>query len=104
VGSDGAHVFPPYDVVMEMEYFQELGIPPLQIINAATQVAAQAIGRRDVWGTLESGKAADILVVDGDPSKDVSILRDKSNIVMMFQDGRVVKDIRSQAAVKPDSS
>ena len=104
VGSDGAHVFPPYDVVLEMEYFQELGIPPLQIINAATQVAAQAIGRRDVWGTLEPGKAADILVVDGDPSKNVSVLRDKSNIVMMFQDGRVVKDIRSQAAVNPNSS
>ena len=99
IGSDAAHRFPPYDVVSEMEYFQELGIPPLQIITAATQTAAQAIGRGDVWGTLEPGKAADILVVDGDPSQDVSILRDKSNILMTVQDGRVIKDSRAQAPV-----
>ena len=61
--------------------------------------AAQAIGRGDVWGTLEPGKAADILVVDGDPSQDVSILRDKANILMTVQDGRVIKDIRAKAPV-----
>ena len=82
-----------------MEYFQELRIPPLQIINAANQVAAQAIGRRDVWGTLGPGKAADILVGDGDPSQNVSVLRDKSNIVMMLQDGRVVKDVMSKERI-----
>ena len=92
IGSDGAHVFPPFDVVVEMEYFQELGIEPLQIITAATQTAARAIGRGDEWGTLEPGKAADLLVVDGDPSQDVSVLRDKSRILMTVQDGRVVKD------------
>ena len=82
-----------------MEYFQELGIPPLKIITAATQTSAQAIARGDAWGTLEPGKAADILVVDGDPSQDVRILRDKSNILMTVQDGRVVKDIRSKVPV-----
>ena len=96
VGSDGAHVFPPYDLVYEMEYFQELGIPPLEIIRSATLMSAKAIGRAEVWGTLEPGKAADLLLVDADPSKDVSVLRDKSRIKMVFQDGKVVKDIRSQ--------
>ena len=97
IGSDAAHVFPPYDIVYEMEYFQELGVPPLQIITAATKMSAQAIDRGDVWGTLEPGKAADILVVDGDPSENISVLRDKSHILMMFQDGRVVKDIRAKS-------
>ena len=99
IGSDSAHIFPPYDVAYEMECFQELGIPPLKIITAATQTSAQAIARGDAWGTLEPGKAADILVVDGDPSQDVRILRDKSNILMTVQDGRVVKDIRSKVPV-----
>jgi imidazolonepropionase-like amidohydrolase len=100
IGSDGAHVFPPFDVVYEMEYFQELGVPPLEIITAATKMAAKAIGRSDVWGTLEPGKAADILVVDGDPSQNISVLRDKSHIVMMLQDGRVAKDIMAKKPTK----
>jgi imidazolonepropionase-like amidohydrolase len=99
IGSDGAHVFPPFDVVYEMEYFQELGVSPLQIITAATKMAAQAIGRQDVWGTLEPGKAADILVVTGDPSENISVLRDKSHIVMMLQDGQVVKDVMSKERI-----
>ena len=92
VGSDGAHTFPPYDIALEMEYFQELGIPPLQVITDATKVAAQAVNRSDDWGTLEPGKAADVLIVDGDPSADVKILKDKSRIVMILQDGRKVKN------------
>jgi imidazolonepropionase-like amidohydrolase len=91
IGSDAAHTFPPFDLVREMEYFQDLGIPPLQIITCATKVSAQAVGRADAWGTLEPGKAADVLVVAGDPAEDIRILRDKSRIVVIIQDGRVIK-------------
>ncbi len=97
VGSDGAHTFPPYDIALEMEYFQDLGIPPLQIITDATKVAAQAVGKAGDWGTLEPGKAADILLVDGDPSVDVRVLKDKSKIDMILQDGRKVKDTLAPA-------
>jgi imidazolonepropionase-like amidohydrolase len=79
--------------VREMEYFQELGIAPFKIIASATNVSARAVGRADVWGTLEPGKAADVLVVDGDPAQDVRVLRDKARIVMIVQDGRVVKNL-----------
>lgn len=100
IGSDAAHVFPPYDIVCEMEYFQDLGIPPLEIITMGTKMSAKAIGCGDVWGTLEPNKAADILVVEGDPSENVSVLRDKSHIVMMFKDGQVVKDIMVKESVQ----
>lgn len=93
IGSDGAHVFPPFDIVREMEYFQELGIGPLEIIASATNVSARAVGRAEVWGTLAPGKAGDVLVVDGDPARDVRILRDKARIVMIVQDGRVMRDL-----------
>jgi imidazolonepropionase-like amidohydrolase len=92
IGSDAAHAFPPFDVVAEMECFQALGIAPLEIITATTRNAARAVGRGDVWGTIEAGKAADLLVVDGDPSRDVRVLRDKSRIVAIVQDGRLMKD------------
>jgi imidazolonepropionase-like amidohydrolase len=91
VGSDAAHTFPPFDLAYEMEHLQDLGIAPLDVIKCATQVSAKAIGRSDI-GILEAGKAADVIVVDGDPAADVSVLRDKSRIVMIVQDGKVLKN------------
>ncbi len=81
-----------------MEALQDLGIPPLDIITSATRLAAQAVGRGDQWGTIEAGKAADVLVVDGDPARDVRLLLDKSRIVLILQDGRVVKDCMTEVA------
>ncbi len=92
VGSDAAHVFPPYDLVAEMAHLQDLGLPAMEVIRAATQVAARAVGRSEAWGTLEEGKAADLLIVDGDPCRDVRALRDKEKIVLIMQDGIVRKD------------
>jgi imidazolonepropionase-like amidohydrolase len=92
IGTDAAHVFPPFDMVAEMEYHQELGMAPLDVIRAATSGSAAAVGRGDVWGTLEPGKDADVLVVDGQPDADVSVLRDKDRLEMIFQDGRPMKD------------
>jgi imidazolonepropionase-like amidohydrolase len=100
VGSDGAHVFPPFTVAKEMEYFQDLGIKPITILHEATQVAAKAIGKQDVWGTLEPGKSADILIIKGDPSKDVRILQNKDNIQLIMKDGEVVKDTRTKMKTK----
>jgi len=91
VGSDAAHTFPPFDLVREMEYFQDLGIPGSHIISCATKLSAQAVGMAAKWGTLEPGKAADVIVVAGDPAEDVSVLRDKSRVVMILQDGRLIK-------------
>ena len=50
------------------------------------------------WGTLEQGKAADLLVVDGDPSSDITILRDKDRIQAIVQDGQFQKDTLRVAA------
>ena len=59
---------------------------------------ARAVGRGDAWGTIEAGKAADVLVVDGDPARDVRLLRDKSRIIVMLQDGRIVTDRMTELA------
>ena len=71
----------------ELELLVEVGIPPLQVITIATRNAARLVGAESEWGTVEPGKAADLLLVRGDPSKQI---RDARNIVMVIQGGRVV--------------
>ena len=67
-----------------MEYLQNLGLSALEVIQSATQISARAVGRGESWGTLEAGKATDLLLVDGDPSQDVRVLRDKAKIVLIM--------------------
>lgn len=96
IGTDAAHRFHHVpDGVLEMEYLQVLGYPPLELITAATKTAAEAIDREAEIGTLEPGKAADVLVVDGDPAEDIRILRDKGRIWRLFQGG-------AEVALAPD--
>jgi imidazolonepropionase-like amidohydrolase len=85
IGSDAAHrFFHVADGVLELEYLQALGYRPLEVIRAATAVAADALAIDHRVGTLEVGKLADVLLVDGDPANDVGVLRDKRRIVRMF--------------------
>ena len=44
-------------------------------------------------GTLEVGKLADLIVVDGDPTEDLSILRDLSRLHVVMKDGEMMKDL-----------
>jgi imidazolonepropionase-like amidohydrolase len=82
-----------------MEYFTALGYSPLETIAAATSVSAAAIGRGSELGTIEPGKTADLLIIDGDPAQDVSLLRDKSRITHLFLDGREVALPRERGTI-----
>jgi imidazolonepropionase-like amidohydrolase len=61
-------------VFREMEAMAEAGMTPMEVLVAATRTAARAMGRADL-GTLEPGKAADLVVLDADPLASVSNLR-----------------------------
>ena len=63
-------------------------------ITSATKVNAQVIRRDADLGTLEVGKLADIIAVDGDPIVDPDLFDDASRVKLVIQGGRVVKDIR----------
>ena len=91
LATDAAHRFPHVrDGVLEMEYLCACGYAPLEAITAATANAAEAIGRSAAVGTLSRGKRADLLIVDGDPSTDLSVLRDKRRIWRLYKGGRMV--------------
>jgi imidazolonepropionase-like amidohydrolase len=79
----------------ELELYVQLGMKPMDAILTATRNAAQAIKRGNDLGTLEKGKLADIVAVNGDPLKDIACLQQKENIQLVMKEGRVYADRRS---------
>lgn len=67
------------------------GMTPMQALEAATVNAADLLGLADEIGSLEPGKRADIVAVDGDPLQDVTVLTDMD---FVMRDGRVYRDDR----------
>ena len=73
----------------EFEYMVEFGMTPAEAIKAATVNAADLLGVAALAGTLEAGKAADIIAVDGDPLKDVKVLK---QVPFVMAAGKVFKE------------
>jgi imidazolonepropionase-like amidohydrolase len=96
-GSYGLHG----NYAKELEMLTEAGMNSMQAIKAATKVNSEIVGLGDKIGTLESGKSADLIVVDGDPSEDVRILQDKARIKLVVIGGRRVIDRLNPAGAYP---
>ncbi len=73
----------------EIEWMQAAGMTPMQIIVAATRDAAYVCRRADTLGTLETGKLADVLVVDGDPLEDLQAL---TNVRLVVLRGVIIRE------------
>lgn len=82
-------------VYAEMEALQAAGLTPMQVLVASTQGGALAMGREKDLGTVEKGKAADLLVVAADPTADVANLRKVRHVVR----GGVVRSIAELSAL-----
>ncbi|HBY99200.1 MAG TPA: amidohydrolase family protein [Chloroflexi bacterium] len=63
------------DLNMELELFVEIGMSPIQAIQAGTSIAAETIDMGDKVGTIEPGKYADLFLVSADPLEDIKNLR-----------------------------
>jgi imidazolonepropionase-like amidohydrolase len=92
LGGDFGFAWNPHGTyAKEITFFvRAAGVPPLQAITCATKTGAEILGRAKDLGTLEAGKLADVLVVDGDVLADVSILEDRRRFVAVLQGGAFV--------------
>ena len=74
--------------IREAQYYVQAGMTPLQALRAATIDAATLLGAADRLGSIETGKFADLLIVDGNPAIDITALR---TIRVVMKNGRVYR-------------
>ena len=74
--------------LLTLQAYQEAGMSPLEVLRSATVNAAALLGWGDRIGTIEPGKLADIIAVDGDPLKDV---KDLQKVRFVMKGGEIIK-------------
>lgn len=94
MGTD-AGVMPHGTNLRELNLMCQIGMSPMEALVATTRTAAACLGWQDRVGTLEPGKLADVVITKTDPLANIRSLEDPANIVLVMQDGRVVKDGRT---------
>lgn len=101
-GSDMIFAFPGKTrgqaSLLVLEALQSEGLAPLECVRAATVNAAELLGWQARIGTIEQGKLADIIALDGDPLKDISELQ---RVRFVMKGGVIVKDEPSRQRVNP---
>jgi imidazolonepropionase-like amidohydrolase len=80
------------DNAWEFELMVEHGLSPMEAIIAGTRNAAENIGLLADLGTIEAGKLADLVVVNGDPLTDIRYLRDQKRIELVLKGGQIIKN------------
>jgi imidazolonepropionase-like amidohydrolase len=78
----------------ELEIYVQLGMKPMDAILTATRNAAKALKLEHELGTLEIGKIADIVAVEGDPLADIRILQERNRIQLVMKEGKIYIDRR----------
>lgn len=86
-GTDAPAVMPGISLHRDMELLVAAGLSPMQAIMAATSVGANYLGKSDEMGTVEKGKLADLIIVNGDPLADITHTR---KIDTVIKDGEVL--------------
>jgi imidazolonepropionase-like amidohydrolase len=77
----------------ELRRMVDLGLSPLQAIQAATSSASSLLGLEREIGSIATGKLADLILVDGNPLEDIALLEDPNRVVTVIQGGKIVKDM-----------
>jgi imidazolonepropionase-like amidohydrolase len=74
----------------ELELMVKLGVDPLDALRAGTRNGAELLGKLDLLGSIEVGKAADLVLVQGDVTADINRLCNPNNVKLVVQAGRIV--------------
>jgi imidazolonepropionase-like amidohydrolase len=84
---------------LEIQRMVHHGLTPAEALTAATKTAAEALGLAEQIGTVEEGKLADLLIIDGDPLDEPGLLADLGRIWLVFQLGEPVVGQAMERAV-----
>ena len=76
----------------ELELLAKYGMSPMEALLCATKNAAEALGMGDKLGTVEKGKWADLIVIDGDPLKDITVLQKKEKVLLVMKEGTLYRN------------
>jgi imidazolonepropionase-like amidohydrolase len=92
-GGDYGFAFTPHcDNARDLEFFvRHLGFTPMEAIRSATQYGGQIMMKGSELGQIKEGFLADLLLVDGDPLANLSILREPKRLLAVMKDGQFVK-------------
>ncbi len=92
MGTDAGTPFNPHGRnAQELRRMVEFGMTPMMAIQAATASAAALLGLEQEIGTIETGKQADLILVNGNPLDDIALLEEPKNVEWVIQGGRIVK-------------
>ena len=101
LGTDSGFAVTPYGEwhARELEhYVKYLGFSPAEALKCATVNNGEFVRENGQVGSLKVGKLADILVINGDPLADITVLQDRSRICEIIQGGETVQlDINANA-------
>ena len=95
VGGDyGLNITPHGTYAKDLEYYvNHFGFTNAEALHSATRLGGIAMHPDGSLGTLEEGKLADLVVIDGNPLEDITILQDHDRIVSVMKDGKFYKDL-----------
>ena len=95
VGGDyGLNITPHGTYAKDLEYYvTHFGFTNAEAIHSATRLGGLAMHPDGSLGTLEEGKLADLVVIDGNPLEDITVLQDHDRIVSVMKDGKFYKDL-----------
>lgn len=91
--ASGSDLLGPLQVrkARELEIKTEV-MSPMESLISATRTNAELFGMHNEIGTVEEGKLADLLVVEGNPLEDISVFQRQDDLRLIMKGGRVVKD------------
>jgi hypothetical protein len=92
-GTDGLS---GYMLHHELELYARAGIPPAEVLRAATWTSAQVMGVEGDRGAIAAGKYADMILIDGDPTRDIA---DIDKIDSVIKGGKVYDPMKIEAAL-----